>query len=185
MLTRHRTAWLVAVPAILAVLVFGQSPALSARQDQLPTGREVIDRYVEAIGGAAAFAAVQSIRATGSVEIAAAGISGTVELLVGRPNKMRVNSGIAGVGMIMRGYDGAVGWSMDPMAGPALVVDRELAELIDEAQFDAPLHRPDRVRELTTVFYDARYGARPLDPDQVARSKQTVRRLAERLKVRM
>jgi hypothetical protein len=151
MLIRHRTALFGAVPVVLALLVLGHSPALSARQDQLPTGREVIERYVEAIGGEAAFAAVQSIRATGTLEIVAQNITGTVEVLASRPSNTRVNSTVDGVGSIMRGYDGTVAWTMDPFAGPALIVERELLELIDDAQFDGPLHRPALVRELTTI----------------------------------
>jgi hypothetical protein len=147
----HRTVLVGSVPVVLALLVFGHSPVLSARQEQLPTGREVVDRHIEAVGGRAAFDAIQSIRATGSLEIASAGITGTVEVLASRPAKVRVNSEVPGVGQIMRGYDGTVGWSMDPIAGPALIVERELRELIDDAQFDGPLHPERLISEMTTV----------------------------------
>jgi hypothetical protein len=147
----HRTALAGAVPLALAVFVLGQEPGLSARQEQLPAGRDVISRYIEAIGGEAAFAALQSIRATGTLEIVSAGISGSVEVLAARPAKVRVNSQVPGVGELMRGYDGTVGWSMDPIAGPALIVERELRELIDDAQFDGPLHPTSHVNEITTI----------------------------------
>jgi hypothetical protein len=40
---------------------------------------------------------------------------------------------------------------MDPQSGPALVTEAALTELTEDAWFDGPFHRPDRVRTLTTV----------------------------------
>jgi len=44
-----------------------------------------------------------------------------------------------------------VGWSIDPQSGPALIADRELTEIADDAWFDAPLHQPARYRLLETL----------------------------------
>ena len=122
-----------------------------ARQAQLPTGRAIADRFVEAIGGAAAYRAVSSMRATGTFEMPSQGITGTIDVMSSRPSFVRLKADITGVGMIERGFDGKVGWSMDPFAGPALLTGRQLQELMDDSLFDAPLHPADSLKELTTV----------------------------------
>jgi hypothetical protein len=138
--------------ALVAGAVALAGAAIPARQaPQLPTGRAVIDRYVEAIGGAAAFKSITAMRATGTLEMPAQGITGTIEVISARPSNVRLKAEIAGVGLIERGYDGKVGWSMDPLAGPAILSGRQLQELLDDARFDSPLHPAETFKELTTV----------------------------------
>ena len=52
---------------------------------------------------------------------------------------------------LSQAYDGKVGWSIDPVSGPALVVGRALTERADESWFDAPLHVENFVRQATMV----------------------------------
>ncbi len=141
--------------AVAALAVSAVAVALdAARQDpavQLPGARALVDRYVEAMGGEAALRAISAIHATGSFEMPAQGITGTIEVFSSRPANVRVRAEIDGVGRIERGYDGKIGWSMDPVAGPSLVTGRQLRELLDDAMFDGPLHPADKIRELTTV----------------------------------
>jgi hypothetical protein len=58
---------------------------------------------------------------------------------------------VPGIGPTEQGYDGTVAWTIDPAAGPRLLRDRERDEAIADADFDAPLHLPARVRSLTTI----------------------------------
>lgn len=150
---RRRVGSLVRVSVVVsAVSAVVLAVSVSARPEQaLPTGRAIVDRFVEAIGGAAAFGAVKTMHATGTFEMPAQGIVGTIEVLSSRPANIRLRAEIDGVGQIERGYDGKVGWSIDPMAGPALITGRQLQELIDDALFEGPLHPADKISELTTV----------------------------------
>jgi len=136
----------------LAACAVVSTPSVSARQElTLPSGRAVVDRFVEAIGGVAAFRAVDTMHAVGTFEMPSQGILGTIEVFSSRPSNIRLRAEIDGVGRIERGYDGKIGWSVDPMAGPALVTGRQLRELIDDALFDGPLHPADQFAELTTI----------------------------------
>ncbi|HUF46784.1 MAG TPA: hypothetical protein VMM93_03150 [Vicinamibacterales bacterium] len=138
--------------ALVAGAVALAVTAIPAYQAQpLPTGRAVVDRFVEAIGGEAAFRGISSMRATGTFEMAAQGVTGTIEVISSRPSSVRVKADITGVGLIERGYDGKVGWSMDPLAGPAILTGRQLQELLDDARFDSQLHPAEMFKELTTV----------------------------------
>ncbi len=104
-----------------------------------------------AIGGAAAFKAIQSIRAGGRLEIAEQHIGGDVELLSARPAKLSYRVTIPGIGQIANGYDGRTGWALSLLTGPEVFSGRQLSEAADDAWFDAPLHLPDHVRQMTTL----------------------------------
>jgi len=138
--------------ACLAAAVVNLSAA-SARlgQEALPTPREVVDRGLQAAGGAAAFKAVRSMRGRGKLSIPSQNMTGDLETVMSRPNKSLTRLTVPGVGKIEEGFDGKVAWSIDPMSGPSLVTGRALKERADEAWFDAPLHAADFVREMTMV----------------------------------
>ncbi|HYN10160.1 MAG TPA: hypothetical protein VES67_22430 [Vicinamibacterales bacterium] len=140
------------VSAAVAVLVFAQTATLPATQDPpLPSGRDILAKHVKAIGGEAPYKAVKSIRASGRFEMPAQQISGEFEMMAARPNKQRVKVTVSGIGEIESGYDGKVGWRVDPMSGPALLTGKELSEAADDAFFDGALYGPDFVGEATTV----------------------------------
>jgi zinc protease len=151
---RFTTTMLRAGGLTAGVLMLAQA-ALTGQAAQaappLPAARDLIARHVKAIGGAAAFRKVQSIRAVGTFEMASQGITGSLEMLSARPDRMLLRVDVASVGHIETGYDGKVGWSVDPLSGPALLSGRQLSELADDAWFDDALHGPDHVQELTTV----------------------------------
>jgi hypothetical protein len=135
--------------ATALVLLCVASPG--ARQAALPTAREVIDRSVQAAGGAAAFKAVRSIRGRGTVTIPSQKLTGEFEMVAARPNKTLTTVTLAGIGRLEEGYNGKIGWSIDPVSGPALVTGRALMDRADEAWFDAPLHGPDFVKSVAMV----------------------------------
>ena len=94
---------------------------------------------------------MQSVHATGRVKIDQQGITGTADLMTARPNKSLLVVEIAGIGRIETGYDGKVGWSIDPQREPTLAAGAELTEMTEMDAFDAPLRRSDQIREMTTV----------------------------------
>lgn len=166
MLRRFGSGLVRAVPALAVLLISGHLAGAAAPQAPSRTAKEIIARHVEAIGGEAAFKAVKSMRARGTFAMTAQQISGEFEMLAARPNKILLRVDVAALGRIETGFDGKIGWSVDPMMGPALLKDRQLSEMTDEAWFDGPLHGPDQVREVTLV------GREPFDS-----------RLADKLKV--
>lgn len=137
--------------AVAAVLVVASSGRRVAAQDALPAARTIVDRYVAAMGGEAAFAKVTSIHAVGRVAIPQQGISGTADVQTARPNKARLSIEVGGIGHIETGFDGTVGWNIDPQSGPKLATGDELVEMGETNWFDAPLRKPDHIREMTTV----------------------------------
>jgi hypothetical protein len=132
-------------------LVVATNTTLVGQQPALPAARDIITRFVRALGGEEAHKAVKSIRAQGTFELVAQGISGTLELMNARPARMFVRIDMAGVGQVLSGYDGKIAWEIQPLKGPALITGRRLMEMADDAWFDSALHAPDHVKTMTTV----------------------------------
>ena len=139
-------AWAAAVCLALAGLA-----VQPAAQTSLPSARSVVDRHIEAIGGRAAHDAVRGLRARGRIAVAAQGLAGDVEIFSARPDKSLNRITVPGVGMLESGYNGKVGWTINPIAGPTLLSGTDLAEVANDAWFDAALHAPDFVKTMTTV----------------------------------
>jgi carboxyl-terminal processing protease len=157
MVTRTRRTWTVALLALLVV------PALTAfaaqGQGPLPSGAELVARHIAAIGGEAAWRAVSSSRATGTVELPAQNIRGTLEMLSARPGRSLLRIEIEGLGRTEVGISEGVGWSLDPMIGPSLVTGAALVQMKNESHFDAPLHPPDLISSVVSsarVEFDGR-----------------------------
>jgi outer membrane lipoprotein-sorting protein len=139
----------LATLAAASVFTSGQTGA--SAQSPLPTGKEVIADHLEAIGGAAAWKAIKSMRATGTFSLPAQKMSGTLDLMTARPARMRLRVTLDGVGKIESGYDGKVGWTIDPISGPSVLSGRELTEMADDSTFDALLYGPEFVKEFLPI----------------------------------
>ena len=137
--------------AVAAWLCVSGHARVGAQDAPLPAGQDIIAKHVNAIGGEAAWKAVTSMRATGTFALTAQAMSGSLDLMTARPAKMRLTITIEGIGKVESGYDGKVGWSIDPISGPAVLAGRELLELADDASFDSVLYGPSFVKEFTPV----------------------------------
>jgi hypothetical protein len=81
----------------------------------------------------------------------AQGISGTLERVAARPDRFLEKVSMPGVGEMQLGYDGSVGWMVTPMTGPMVLTGKQLEQLRQDAEFDAPLHDPARYKMLEIV----------------------------------
>lgn len=121
--------------ATLALVLSGAGSSAAAQQ--LPPARQILDRYVQAIGGKSAAAQHQSRRMVAEMSMPAAGMTMTMESFAARPNKMLVKMQIPGMGEMLQGYDGQVAWSMNPVQGARVLAGAELAQTVRQADFDA------------------------------------------------
>jgi len=137
--------------ALLALAVFAPGQTGAGAQAALPTAKEIIARHVEGIGGAAAWKAIKSMRAVGTFALTAQGMSGSLDLMTARPARMRLRITLEGVGKIESGYDGKIGWTIDPISGPAVLAGRELTEMADDSSFDGVLYGPEFIKEFVPV----------------------------------
>lgn len=107
-------------------------PAGAAAQD-IPPAQEIIDRYVEAIGGRDAALMSISSRTVGSFSMPAMGVEGELVVLTGEGDEMYTTVTIPGLGEMQSGYTGEVGWSVDPMTGPRLLEGAELDAMREQS----------------------------------------------------
>ncbi len=139
----------------------------AAGQAPLPPADEIIERYVEAIGGRDAVLGHTSSRSTGTFSMPAAGITGTLLAKSAVPNLSLVRVEIQGLGTSITGFDGEVGWSMDPNLGARILEGDELAALREGSTHlagvrDASLFQEQETVELGEMDGEACYRVRML-----------------------
>ncbi len=117
----------------------------------LPTPRALNARYVEAVGGAAALRAKPSTNMKGTFELPAMGVSGDLVIHAQAPNLVVTNIEMGGMGSMSNGYNGEIGWSVNPMTGASLLEGTMLAQAADEANYWAELEFDTAYPESETV----------------------------------
>src|SRR5438093_4429359 len=140
----------------LALLAPPAQPAKTLAVD------EIVARSVEARGGAAKLAAIQSLRLTGKVQFGGANFSidAAYAVLVKRPGRIRSETTLQGLTAV-EAYEGAEGWSVQPFQGrrdPQKTPAENLKSVAQEADFDGPLvnwrEKGHRVESLGTEDVD-------------------------------
>ncbi len=139
------------VSTAAAVFVASLVPSLVQAQAR-PSAAEIVAKYVTAIGGEAEIRKVTSMKQLATMEVPSMGMSLSMEAYSAAPNKMSVKTTIPGMGEMLQGYNGTVGWDVNPMAGPRLLADKELQQQVDNADFYASMLYPaDRFTSMETV----------------------------------
>lgn len=124
--------WLTLVLA-LAALTFAQKPEPAKTEPakaaaKLPTVKEILERYVKALGGRDAYEKVKSRLMTGTVEFQPMGMKGTFESYSAPDAKAYTKTVLAGVGEFIEVMDGKSAWSINPLQGSREKAGPELAQ---------------------------------------------------------
>ena len=126
-------------PADAQAKPMDQTPAAA-----MPTADQIIDKYVQAIGGKAAVEKITSRSAKGTFDMPAMGVNTPVETYSKAPNKSVFILDIPGFGMVREGYDGTVAWAQDPQLGMREKTGVELAQMKLASEF----HRDVKLKQL-------------------------------------
>lgn len=110
----------------------------------LPASEEILDKYVESLGGRAALEKLTSRESKGTFEVPALGSGGTINMTVKAPGKAVMVLEVPEFGVIRQGFDGKNGWDQMPQSG---VRDLAGAEL-EARKLDMDFYRPLRLKEL-------------------------------------
>src|ERR1700719_3951998 len=112
MYLRHRRT-----PGVfLAVLVFFSGIALA--EEPLPKAEELLDKFVEATGGKAAYEKVHNEKWTGTFEFVGKGVKGVITSYRSEPSKTYTRVDLEGIGAIEDGTDGETAWTLSAIQGP-------------------------------------------------------------------
>lgn len=112
-----------------------------------PTAEQILNRYVEAIGGAAAWKKLTSRVSTGTIEVPKMQISGTVEFHEKAPNRFLRVITLNGA-TFRQGFDGTTAWTDDPQDG----LRSETGAELEDTRFDADFLHPLDLRKLYAKF---------------------------------
>src|SRR5262245_60701708 len=103
---------------LLGIMSVGLILAPAARAQDKAKGEEIVDNFVKATGGKAAYEKIHNVVAKGTVELAGVGLRGPITIYQAEPNKMytEINFG-AQFGKIEQGTDGQVFWENNTVQG--------------------------------------------------------------------
>jgi hypothetical protein len=125
---------------------------LAAAAQQLPPAKQLVDRYVEATGGRDAYMKHKSRTTEIEIEMPAMGMKMPMRMVQAAPNRMLTEAQMpGGAGTMRSGYDGSVGWQINPMAGPALMSGAELEQAVQQAEFYGTLNYDKLYQTMETV----------------------------------
>jgi hypothetical protein len=112
-----------------------------ARAAATPTVDDILDKYIKAVGGKEAIEKITTRTMKGTFDIEAMGVTGAaVEMLAKAPNKSAMKIDVPNFGVVNRIFNGANGWSSDPMSGLRELSGVELAQMKRGADFHAELN---------------------------------------------
>jgi hypothetical protein len=109
-------------------------------ENGLLTPRAIFTRYVEALGGAEALEAHDSSITRGKLEMAAMGLEGAMTIWASAPNRFVMEVELGGMGTMRQGYNGEVGYAVNPMTGPMVLEGQQLSQMLQQADFYGPLN---------------------------------------------
>jgi outer membrane lipoprotein-sorting protein len=146
--TMKRTLMTLLLCSSIAVAAFAQGgpqkPSPDGAAGPLPSVDQILDKYVQALGGKAAIEKVTSTASKGTFDIAAFGASGSAEIWEKAPNKTSLRLDIPGFGLVLSAFNGTVAWSQDPQSGFREKTGAELAA----AKLDADFYKPLKLKQL-------------------------------------
>ena len=143
---RRQWAGTLVALALLPASARAQAPAT----DSLPTAQSLVARSVEALGGRTAIEHLPPRWEGSHLEIPAQGISVAVQLFISG-NRIVTLSEMPGLGAIRSGFDGEVGWAINPALGPQLLDGNQLQQARQSADPLAVLHPERYVAAMQTV----------------------------------
>jgi carboxyl-terminal processing protease len=101
----------------------------------MPSVDQIIDRYIEALGGRKALEKLTSRVSKGTIELQSMGLTGTTEVYEQAPNKSSTIINVEGLGTIQQTFDGTRSWMQHPLEGYVA-----FPRVRSEADFHRELH---------------------------------------------
>ncbi|MGV3772123.1 MAG: hypothetical protein ACO1QB_04420 [Verrucomicrobiales bacterium] len=128
-----------------------QASQAEKKQEKLPSARSIIDRSIEKMGGKENFKKHTSQHAKGKFSIPAQEVNGNIEIFASAPNKLLMKIVLPGIGNINTGYNGKIGWQLNPITGPMLLEGKTLEQVASQADFYSMLHESSKYTTMETV----------------------------------
>jgi cell division protein FtsB len=115
---------------------------------KLPTAEEILERYVQALGGREAHLKIKTRILKGDIEFLPLGIKGKIESYSLEPNKSYSKTILQGIGEITEVCDGVRAWSIDPIMGNR----KKEGEELEQAKIEALIHKDIKLDSIYSSF---------------------------------
>jgi hypothetical protein len=123
----------------LALALLAASLPLFAADEALPSVETVMNHFIAATGGKAAWEARHSQVEHATIDFAKQGLKGSLTIYESAPDKYLGVTELPGIGKIATGSNGDVAWENSALQGPRLKQGAERADALREGAFNAPL----------------------------------------------
>ena len=120
------------ITGLATSLLLGLGIAMSASA-QTPSGMDIINRSIEVVGGVDAISNIRTFHVTGTYDLPALGVSGTIELHYKHPDHLLLTVTFPGIAEVRRGFDGTTAWSIEPQTGARILEGAERVTLLKQA----------------------------------------------------
>ncbi|GIU81572.1 MAG: hypothetical protein D6687_07900 [Acidobacteria bacterium] len=120
----------------------------SASKQKLPTAKEILEKYVQALGGREAYLKIKTKIAKGEVEFSPLGIKGTIESYTLEPNKSYTKMNLQGLGEFIDVFDGVNSWTVDPITGNR----KKEGDELEQTKIEALLHKDIKLESIYSGF---------------------------------
>jgi hypothetical protein len=114
------------------------SPAIDT-SGPMPSVDQIIEKYIEVVGGRDAITKVNSRATKGTIEIPGVSRGGTFELYAKAPNKALTIMNVHPLGLVTQGFNGAAGWYQTGRTRSRSLRGTELSALGRNSDFYSPL----------------------------------------------
>ncbi len=118
---------------------------------ELPAAKSLFEKHIEAIGGEKALRKYKSQTVTGSFQAPMAPMPFQLKIQSASPNQMLLTITIAPGMEVKQGFDGTVGWMIDPYSQVELFESERLDSLRYQADFYADLNYAKHFSSIETV----------------------------------
>jgi hypothetical protein len=139
-----------AAPAQPAAPEQPAAPA-EATAPALPPADEVLDAYVEATGGRAAYEQLRTVVMRGTISLPQMGLEGSLIVYNAPPRKAYAAFELPGLGKTERATDGEVAWERSAATGARVLDGQERAEMLRQSTFAAELKWRELFASVETV----------------------------------
>ncbi len=147
-LTSFGCAGRTSAPAATPTEAVAVTPAPGA---SLPSGAELLDRYIEVTGGKGSYDKIRTRHATGKLTFSGMGIEGPLSMWQSRPDKLRLEVDLQGLGRTESGSDGEVVWENNFMTGPRVLTGVERAIVMRTSSLHAESNWRDYYSEANCI----------------------------------
>ncbi len=103
-------------------------PANTVAAAKLPPVKEILEKYVKAIGGREAIQKIKTRVSTGTIDLVPMNLKGTFEIYAAPDAKSFSKMTIAGIGDLFEGMDGKTAWAINPIQGSREKAGAELLQ---------------------------------------------------------